>query len=127
MEAERSTVPPMPSAALLAAIERGRKRVWGLCYRMTGSRADADDLSQESFARAIERETQVRERDRLEGWLLRLATTVCLDHLRRQTIARRATDLVEPLPDAAPIVADPERTLLLRDDVRFAVVVALQP
>ncbi len=45
----------MPSAALLATIERSRKRIWGLCYRMTGSRSDADDLSQESIARALER------------------------------------------------------------------------
>jgi RNA polymerase sigma-70 factor (ECF subfamily) len=126
MEVEHSRVEAMPSAALLASIERGRKRVWGLCYRLTGSRSDADDLSQETFARAIERETQVRDDEKLDGWILRIATSVCLDHLRRQKIARRPTELVDPLPDAAPVSADPESALLLRDDVRFAVIVALQ-
>jgi len=116
----------MPSAALLATIERSRKRIWGLCYRMTGSRSDADDLSQESIARALEREVQVRDTDALDGWLLRIATSVCLDHLRRRRRERRPTELVDPLLDAAPVEPDPERALLLRDDVRFAVVVALQ-
>src|SRR5262245_51192963 len=40
---------------VLAAVERCRKRLWGHCYRMTGRRAEADDLSQEAIARAIER------------------------------------------------------------------------
>ena len=67
MEAAHVSLGNMPSAALLATIERNRKRVWGLCYRMTGSRSDADDLAQEAIARAIEREAQVADHERLEG------------------------------------------------------------
>jgi len=123
-------LPSMPSGALLATIERNRRRMWGLCYRMTGSRSDADDLAQEAIARAIEREAQVEDRDKLDGWLLRVATTACLDHLRRRRIERRLTELVDPLetraPGDVPDRIDPERALLLREDVRFAVVVALQ-
>jgi RNA polymerase sigma-70 factor (ECF subfamily) len=121
----------MPSATLLAAIERCRRRVWMLCYRMTGSRADADDLAQESIARAIEREAQQTDPATTEGWLLRIATTTCLDHLRREARVRRVTDLVDPLdlPDlvaAGPPLPDPEAIAIRRDDLRFAVVVALQ-
>jgi RNA polymerase sigma factor (sigma-70 family) len=120
-----------PSAALLAAIERCRKRLWAHCYRMTGSRAGADDLTQEAIARGIEREAGLAERDALEGWLFRIATTVCLDHLRRQSRERRVTELVDPLdlpelPAGAGPVPDPEAAAILREDVRFAVVVALQ-
>src|SRR5262245_39437019 len=88
-----------PSRALLGAIERSRKRVWWVCYRMTGSRSEADDLSQETYARAIERESTLSHDDRLEGWLLRIATTTCIDHLRKKKVERRLTELVDPIAD----------------------------
>src|SRR5258706_8823471 len=88
-----------PSRTLLAAIERSRKRLWALCYRMTGSGHDADDLSQEAIARAIEREGTLVDHASLEGWLMRIATTICLDHMRHRTVERRATELIDPLDD----------------------------
>ncbi|HZO14183.1 MAG TPA: sigma-70 family RNA polymerase sigma factor, partial [Polyangiaceae bacterium] len=114
------------SLRVLAAVERNRKRLWAVCYRMTGFRADADELAQEAAARAIERCDQAHEDDPT-GWLLRLTTRLCLDHLRRAKIQRRVNELVDPLRDW-PIddVRVPEQTALLREDVRFAIVVALQ-
>jgi RNA polymerase sigma-70 factor (ECF subfamily) len=121
----------MSSTSLLATIERCRRRIWALCYRMTGSRTDADDLAQEAIARGIEREPQLAAAEAMEGWLFRIATTICLDHLRRQTRVRRVTELVDPLelPELStvgPAVPDPEAIAIRRDDLRFAVVVALQ-
>jgi len=49
---------------------------------MTGRRAEADDLSQEAIARAIERADDLHDVAAAEGWLFRIATTVCLDHSR---------------------------------------------
>lgn len=60
-----------------------RQFLWGLCYRMTGSAADADDLVQEAFVRAIERPP----RDARDGWgasLARVATSLSIDALRRR-------------------------------------------
>lgn len=119
-----------PSDLLVAAIDRVRPRMWMIGYRMTGSRDDADDLAQEAVARAIERDSS-REHDAgLEGWLLRIATTVALDHLRRRRVERRLTELADPLdlPRLMPHGEEgtPEAMAVLRDDVRFAVVVALQ-
>jgi RNA polymerase sigma-70 factor (ECF subfamily) len=117
-----------PSATLLAAVERCRRRLWAHCYRMTGRRTDADDFCQEAIARALERGSDLREGAAAEGWLFRIATTVCLDGLRRERRARAATDLVDPIvfEDVPAPPADPEATALLRDDVRLAVVAALQ-
>lgn len=119
-----------PSAPLVAAIDRVRTRMWLIGYRMTGSRDDADDLTQDAVARAIEREPTLEHDAGLEGWLLRIATTVALDHLRRKRVERRLTELVDPL-DLAELLphADersPEAAAILREDVRFATVVALQ-
>jgi RNA polymerase sigma-70 factor (ECF subfamily) len=113
---------------VLAAIERNRGRLWAICYRMTGSRASADDLSQDSIARAIERAEQATDRDPT-GWLVRIATRRCLDHLRRKTVERRVTELVDPLESpqwSAGGEPSPEEAILLREDLRFAIVVALQ-
>jgi RNA polymerase sigma-70 factor (ECF subfamily) len=119
-----------PVVRVLATIERVRKRLWALCYRMTGNRSEADDLSQEAIARAIERADQSTSDDP-SGWVLRLTTRVCLDHLRRRKIERRVSELVDPL-DVPEMAAgeergsDPERTTILREDVRYAIIVALQ-
>jgi RNA polymerase sigma-70 factor, ECF subfamily len=116
------------TTAVLAAVERCRKRLWAHCYRMTGRRTESDDLCQESIARAIERADDLRDGATVEGWLFRIATTVCLDHLRRERRVRALTELVDPVAfdDVAAPRADPEAAVLLRDDVRLAIVAALQ-
>ena len=42
-------------AGLTVAFDASRSHLWGVCYRMTGSAADADDLVQETFLRAAAR------------------------------------------------------------------------
>jgi RNA polymerase sigma-70 factor (ECF subfamily) len=74
MEAARAT---------LAEEARGHERfLWGLCYRMTGVAADADELVQETYARVL---TSPPERpEQLRGWLTRVATNLARDTLRRR-------------------------------------------
>jgi len=114
---------------LTRAIEQNRQRLWAICYRMTGLTSDADDLCQEAIVRAIERQDQVVQSDPT-GWLLRIATTTCLDHLRRDSTRRRVTELADALdvPGLGPgeVSSDPERRAILREDIRYALVVALQ-
>jgi RNA polymerase sigma-70 factor, ECF subfamily len=116
-------------SAIASAVESQRRRVWALCYRMTGNRADADDLSQEALGRALERDDQRRAED-ATGWLLAVATRVCLDHLRKSKVRRRLTELVDPLeePDwPGPLERiSPENELVREEDLRFAIAVALQ-
>jgi len=119
-----------PSAAFLEAVERNRRRVWAVCYRMTGQRADADDLAQEALTKAIERAEQAVGDDPT-GWLLRLSTRLCIDHLRHKKVERRVTELVDPLSGNEWCVAEsatraPDFAAIIREDTRFAVVVALQ-
>src|SRR5512134_195831 len=104
---------PTPTTTVLAAVERCRKRLWAHCYRMTGRRTDADDLSQEAIARAIERAGELREDAGAEGWLFRIATTVCLDHLRHEQRARGLTELVDPVAfeDLPSPAVGPEATV----------------
>jgi RNA polymerase sigma-70 factor (ECF subfamily) len=66
-----------------AAFRSGERRIWGLCYRMTGVAADADELVQETFVKALESARGLAGQD-LERWLVRVATNLSLDSLRRR-------------------------------------------
>jgi RNA polymerase sigma-70 factor (ECF subfamily) len=70
-------------ADLDGLFRRERALVWGLCYRVTGSAADADDLVQETFVRAMERPPQRLEAP-LRPWLMRIAVNLGRDLLRRR-------------------------------------------
>jgi len=67
-------------AALFRA-ERGL--LWGLCYRMTGDAADADELVQETFVRALA-QPPVRTDVPWRPWLVRVAINLARDRLRRR-------------------------------------------
>ena len=65
------------------SMETHRQALFGLCYRMTGSAADAEDLVQETFRKALERPPPDTTRS-LRPWLLKVATNLCIDSLRRR-------------------------------------------
>src|SRR5262245_65154360 len=70
-------------SAIESAFRASERRLWGLSYRITGLAADADDVVQEAFARAVEAPASLRGVD-LERWLVRVATNLSLDCLRRR-------------------------------------------
>ncbi|MEK6323568.1 MAG: sigma-70 family RNA polymerase sigma factor [Acidobacteriota bacterium] len=70
-------------ATFVEALETDRRLLWGLCYRMTGNAADADDLVQETFVRAIEK-PPLRTDEPLRPWLVRVAINLSRDVLRRR-------------------------------------------
>lgn len=73
----------MRTPSYAATFELHRTALWRLCYRMTGSAADADDLVQDTFARLIEQPPPDQERD-VKPWLIRVAMNLSRDHLRRR-------------------------------------------
>jgi RNA polymerase sigma-70 factor (ECF subfamily) len=64
-----------------SALTAHRGYVFRLCYRMTGSAADAEDLAQETFLRALERPPADMARDP-KPWLAQVAVNLSRDHLR---------------------------------------------
>jgi RNA polymerase sigma-70 factor (ECF subfamily) len=106
--------------------EQGRF-VWGLAYRMTGSATDADDILQETFARALDR-NPTTERD-LRPWLTAVAVNLGRDALRR----RRRRSYVGPwLPSPVddevkgPWAPDAGVAFERREGAMFAFVLALE-
>lgn len=58
-------------------------RVFALAYRLTGNRADAEDLTQEVFVRVF-RSLHTYTPGTMEGWLHRITTNLFLDQARRK-------------------------------------------
>ncbi len=86
------------AAALRREFSQHREFLWGLCYRMTGSAADADDLVQDAFERALRHPPKDAQRS-LRPWLARVAINLSCDQLRRRKLAPyRGTWLPEPVP-----------------------------
>ena len=72
-----------PREALGALYEEHERFLWGLCYRLTGSAADADDLVQTTFVRAME-SPPARTDEPWRPWLTRVAINLGRDLLRRR-------------------------------------------
>src|SRR3954470_17772773 len=58
-------------------------RVYPLAFRLSGNRADAEDLTQESFVRVFRSLAQYSP-GTFEGWLHRITTNLFLDMVRRR-------------------------------------------
>jgi len=58
-------------------------RAVGLAYRMLGSRAAAEDVASETFARALQRWERL-DPDRVAGWILRVTANQAIDVMRRK-------------------------------------------
>jgi RNA polymerase sigma-70 factor (ECF subfamily) len=98
---------------LEATFATHRPLLFRLCYRMTGSAADAEDLVQETFARAIEHPPADEARD-LKPWLVHVALNLSRDQLRR----RKRQGYVGPwLP--SPLETEGADTANLEPEARY--------
>jgi len=68
-----------------------KRFLWGMCYRMTGSAADADDIVQDTFVKALEKPPADMEAS-IRPWLVKVALNLSRDQLRR----RRRREYVGP-------------------------------
>jgi RNA polymerase sigma-70 factor (ECF subfamily) len=126
MATSKATVQPVTGPAgsggtraeELALVERCRKgdlaafetiyrthsgRLYSVACRMLGNPTDAEDLLQDIFLAAHRKLDSFRGESALGTWLFRLATNLCLDHLRSR--AARTSQVTGPLDDE-PGLAD---------------------
>ena len=68
-------------------VDNHSARVFRLAYRLTGNRADAEDLTQEVFVRVF-RSLDSFTPGTFEGWLHRITTNLFLDQARRRSRIR---------------------------------------
>jgi RNA polymerase sigma-70 factor (ECF subfamily) len=64
-------------------VRRYQRMIYALAYRMTGSTADAEDLTQETFIRAHEQLASYRAEAKFSSWLYRIAVNHSLNWRKR--------------------------------------------
>jgi len=77
--------------------------VYRLAYARTGSRQDAEDITQETFLRLVRSAPEFRDEDHCRAWLLRVAAN-CAKDLFRASWRRKDLPLeeAERIPAQAP-------------------------
>ncbi len=83
---------------MVRLVQRFERSVFGLCYRMLGQRQDAEDMAQETFARALKHLDHWDGQREFEPWLLTIAGNRC-----RSLLASRLKR-PPPLPLEEPVV-----------------------
>src|SRR5438270_6777835 len=74
----------MPSGGLHQLIDAHYEALYRYAYRLSGSAADAEDLTQETFGKALARLPQLREPERAKAWLFRILRNLYLHKVRDQ-------------------------------------------
>jgi RNA polymerase sigma-70 factor (ECF subfamily) len=93
-------------AAFGELVSRYHRVVFGIAYRMTGSAAEAEDLTQEVFLRVFRSLGRFDLRFPLGPWVRKIASNASLNFLRRrQTEGRLAAG--SATSDEAASIADP--------------------
>jgi RNA polymerase sigma-70 factor (ECF subfamily) len=70
-------------------------RLYGLCYRLAGNHADAQDLAQETFVRAYRALDRFRQEADFGTYLHRIAVNLWLNHRKR---SQAVLSLDDPVP-----------------------------
>ncbi len=107
----------------LPAFEALRGRLFGLAYRMLGSRADAEDIVQEAYVRWHE---VAHDRiENTEAWLVTTTSRLAIDRLRRLKTEREAY-VGQWLPEPIVTQPPPDRDLELASDLSIAFLTLLE-
>src|ERR1044071_1478015 len=97
----------LASAVQTRFVSDNLRRVFLLIYRIVGNVSDAQDLTQEAFIKALQRQEQLRDLEKSAQWLSRIATNTAIDFLgphKRVSF----TDFEDLPPIATPQTDSPE-------------------
>ncbi|MEQ8456360.1 MAG: RNA polymerase sigma factor [Sandaracinaceae bacterium] len=100
-----------------ALVRRYRSRIFALALHLTGSRSEADDITQDAFLRAYKNIERFEGRSEFFTWLYRIALNRALN-VRRDRRRRITMSIEDPRLSLALQVdahGDPRRTLELRE------------
>jgi RNA polymerase sigma-70 factor, ECF subfamily len=79
-------------AAYRELVRRYERPVFSLVYRMVRDRELAEDLSQETFVKALNAIESYRPEFKFSSWIFKIANNAAIDHLRRRELDTLSLD-----------------------------------
>lgn len=89
-------------AAFEALLRRHYDRIHGLAWRLTGARADADDIAQDVCCTLVEKLASYRGEAKFTTWLAGVTVNACHDFRRRKRSFLGLTERLGVLAGLAP-------------------------
>src|SRR5260370_12901245 len=94
-------------------VRRHSRRIFNICYRFTGNRTEAEDLSQEVFLRVYRTIGSYRSAYRgFATWMTSVTRNLLIDHYRRSKRDR----ITDSLDDAMPVVENKQSSARRPDE-----------
>ncbi len=117
---EEGSKPASAGASFGELVDLHWSTVYRLLYRLTGNTHDTEDLTQETFLRAMKRIASLRPDSNLRAWLLRIASNAFFDvHRKRRTL--KVQELEAEPPDVRESAESPIETAELRELLAAAI------
>ena len=109
---------PCPAIAARTAVpndaefvQQYLRRTFQLIYRVVGNVPDAQDLTQDTFIKALSRRSQLKDPNKAAQWLGRIAVNTALDFVRqRKRVVFEGLDKDSKMP-----IESPEQQVLRRE------------
>jgi RNA polymerase sigma-70 factor (ECF subfamily) len=103
--------PVNPDKEFEVRLEQSSQSAFRAAYAVLRNHADAEDITQDAMVRAYHASAQLRQQERLQSWVARIAWRLALNKLRSEKSRVRRDSSIMP-PASAPAGID---VLIMRD------------
>lgn len=98
-------------------LKKYRKSVFFTLMKMINNEDDAEDLTQEAFAKAFSQLDKFDSKYAFSTWLFRIATNHCIDHIRKRKIQTVSLDIPYHNEEGEDVAFDVRDSQLNPDDL----------
>ncbi|HOA54414.1 MAG: sigma-70 family RNA polymerase sigma factor [Acetivibrionales bacterium] len=81
--------------AFAELISRYKRLIYSVAYKFTKESEEADDMAQEAFIKIYRSLSRYNDQYKFSTWCVKVATNICLDHVRRRKLNCVSLDEIE--------------------------------